>query len=72
MYFVVLHCGIIIRRYGGNNMKKMYTVPTAEKVSFCYKEQVVASGGEVCYGALATGEGGCQPRANLNGVCING
>ena len=30
---------------GGENMKKKYDTPVAEKVSFNYKEQVVASPG---------------------------
>ena len=33
---------------GGENMKKKYDPPVAEKVSFNYKEQVVASGTD-CY-----------------------
>lgn len=32
---------------GGESMKKKYDTPVAEKVSFNYKEQVVASGD--CY-----------------------
>ncbi len=33
---------------GGESMKKTYDTPVAEKVSFNYKEQVVASGKD-CY-----------------------
>ena len=33
---------------GGESMKKTYDTPVAEKVSFNYKEQVVASGND-CY-----------------------
>lgn len=29
-------------------MKKQYESPVAEKVSFCYSDQVVASGGSGC------------------------
>lgn len=35
---------------GGESMKKTYDTPVAEKVSFNYKEQVVASGND-CYWA---------------------
>jgi len=47
---------------GGESMKKKYDTPVAEKVSFNYKEQVVASGSGDCYwvGQTRHGYPGCK------------
>lgn len=42
-------------------MKRMYEKPTAEKVEFNYREQVVASGGTICqYVHVNEGMGKCE------------
>ena len=40
-------------------MKKTYETPVAEKIEFCYEDQVVASSGENCIAYILTGSGSC-------------
>lgn len=45
-------------------MKKTYETPVAEKIEFCYEDQIVASGGTGCqeYWVIAgvAGQSGCE------------